>query len=225
MIPKSEIARIKMAQKDAGIDDKTYRRILSDTSGVSSCTALEPYQIPDVLKALKELGKERPGWKARQLKKFRQYAKFADMNPCESRIFLSKTLNMAIQEEDPTLTQKHFDLVMAELEAELELRISQGEVAKPAKIKLTYWRDRKPQGRESNSRETHKVWDVWFELQKYLDKEKQQVSYLLGILSHACNKTITAVSNMTTGETWLAIEALKGRLKQEKEKMKREVPF
>jgi len=225
MISKKEIARIKIAQKNAGVNDETYRIILSETSGVLSCKNLEPYQVPDVLQAIKNLGQKRPGWKARQLDKFRQYAKFAEMTPKESRIFLSNTLNIAVQEEDPNLTNKQFDLVMAELEAELELRITQGDVAKPAKIKLTYWRERKPISGESNTRETHKVWEVWFKLCPWMNEEKRKVSYLLGIATKCCHKQITDISQMSAREAWFVIEALKLKLKQEKETMAKEVPF
>lgn len=226
MIPRKDIQRIKIAQKDAGLDDTAYRQVLGREAGVNSCKDLEPYQVPGVLAAIKKHAIQRDGWKARQIDKFRQYAKFAGMSLTEGRIFLSKVLNVAIQEEDPSLNQQHFDLVMAELETELELRISQGQASPvPEYIKLTYWRNRKPRAGESNTRETHKVWEVWYELQKWLDEDHRNEAYLLGIASQCCRKRITDIGHMSARESWFVIEALKGRLHQEQERMAREVPF
>ena len=224
MIPRNEIARIKIAQKDAGLDDAAYRNVLISEAGVSSCKNLEAYQVPDVIKAIQEGGERRSGWKGRQLAKFRQYAKFAGMSASQSRMFLMQTINIS-HEESPILTQANFDVVMAELEAELELRITLGDVQQPAKIKLNYWRDRKPASGESNTREIHKLWGIWYTLLPFLRVEKQNTDYLLGIAGQSCHRKIVDVTHLSAREAFLVIEALKGRLHQEEEKLKRDVPF
>lgn len=224
MIPRNEIARIKITQKDAGLDDKTYRDILASSAGVRSCTALESYQVPDVIKAIKATSEQRKGWKGRQLSKFRQYAKFAKMNPKEYRIFLMETIHIP-HEESPLLKQDHFDIVMAELEAELEVRITLGDVANPAKININYWRDRKPKTGQSNTRETHKIWEAWNNLTSYLRPEKRNLNYLFGIAQKCCHRHISDIAHISAQEAFFVIEALKAKRSQLKQKLDKEVPF
>lgn len=55
-ITKKQIQLIKIAQKQLGIDDDTYREMLQNAYGVSSCTRLTIAQAKDLVTILKEKG-------------------------------------------------------------------------------------------------------------------------------------------------------------------------
>ena len=80
-----------------------------------------------------------------------------------------------------------------------------------------------------------KIWALWLGgddrqgLRSYLPKPERTVAYLLGFVRRASgNSNITEASDLSTltgREAYITIEALKFRLSQEQEKMRKEVPF
>jgi phage gp16-like protein len=56
-----QLSKIHIAKKDLGLDDDTYRALLSRVTGQSSAKDLSPLQVAKVLSEF-----ERLGWKAKQ---------------------------------------------------------------------------------------------------------------------------------------------------------------
>jgi Mu-like prophage protein gp16 len=56
-----QLSKIHIAKKDLGLDDDTYRALLSRITGQSSAKDLSPLQVAKVLQEF-----ERLGWKAKQ---------------------------------------------------------------------------------------------------------------------------------------------------------------
>ena len=55
-INKKQIQLIKIGQKKLGLDDSTYRKLLNENFGVSSCTALTSYQAGRLISLFVERG-------------------------------------------------------------------------------------------------------------------------------------------------------------------------
>ena len=224
MIERKHIAAIKVAQNDAGLDDGEYRKLLREIGGVSSCKDLHPGDVPDLLKAINARIERQPGWQSKQIRKFKQYCKFAGMSANESRVFLCENVGF-FHETSAGLSQGHFDRAMAAIEAELESRIAHGQVKEPAKINISYWRNRKPGRGKVNTRERHLIRELWGKLSGYLPGNKRTDFYLCGLAAKASNRGLSSLDDLSSSDSLKVIEALKYRLEAEKNKLAKEVPF
>jgi len=224
MIERKHIAAIKLAQKDACLDDESYRNILMRTAGVSSCKDLQPCDVDEVIQAIKSMAVRKEGWQSKQITKFRQYGKFAGMDLVDLRTFLYD--NAGIPNEESTfLKQEHFDKLMAALEAELEFRIAEKRVAMPRGIDISYWRNRRPGLGKINTRERHLINALRQDLAAYLPEGKKDEAYFRGIVEKAVRRRISSIENLSSVEALKVIECLKNKLEAEKKRLGDEVPF
>lgn len=72
-ILKVQIQKIKMAQKQLGIDDETYRDLLAEFYNAKSCTELSQKHADLFLENLKK-----HGWKEKPVNKKKKYSEFND---------------------------------------------------------------------------------------------------------------------------------------------------
>ena len=226
MIPRNQMAAIHIAKGKANLNDADYRAVLQRVAGVNSCKDLDcPQAVNAVLAELNKLTVERKGWKYSQLQKFKQYARLCRIGVNEARELLYKTVGM-MNEESPQLSQTDFDDFMAAIESKLEALVNSGRVSVPQYIKLEYWRNRHPNQGQVNTRESHKIYEIWSKLEKLLSQEKRNMNYLLGFVANTCRfKHIMPVENLSSRQALKVIDALKKRLAQEENKLKTEVPF
>jgi hypothetical protein len=156
------------------------------------------------------------GWTKQQKAIIHIYKAAARLPDMDYRALLKSVADVA-SASDATLTNWHFDQVMAKIEAVLDYRIFEGFVKAPdaGKIRnLTYWRDRLPKDGQATSRHIHELYDWWYKLQPYIQPEQRDVKYLKSIIANACRCGITG--NLTELRSWqagLAIEAVKDRLR------------
>jgi hypothetical protein len=224
MLKPNEIKSIHIAKSKAGLSDKQYREILDEVAGVTSskdsCLCARDYN-----EIMKRLTVSRPGWKPRQLGKFKQYAALCCMSKEESRAELYKTTGV-MNEESPELGNEEFELVMSELEAKLEELVKAGKTVKPDRLDLRYWRDRLPNGRLS-SRQDWELRSLWIKLSEFLPEEKRGYEYFFGLISRALNLklNITDLYQLKAAQAVRAIDALKNRLSQEENRLSKDVPF
>ena len=109
---------------------------------------------------------------------------------------------------------------MARIETVLADRVGEGLVPRPTSRKITnlrYWRGRRPDQGEINSRQRWKLLDpekgLWPKLCQCLPEEQRVDRYLCGIASHACGRPINQIWDLRATEADWVIEALKDRLK------------
>jgi hypothetical protein len=198
--------------------------LLQKIGGVYSCKDLCPEDVSEILKAIREAAPKGNGWKSRQIRKYRQYCKFAGMVNNEGLTFLCEITGI-FHEDSPYLKQGHFDKAMAAIEAELEKRITQGQVKAPEKVNIRYWRGRKPSRGKVNTRESHLIRDLWMRLSGYLPEDKRSESYLYSLAAKACHRVLNSLDDLSSLDSLKVIEALKNRLKSEENKLAKEVPF
>jgi phage gp16-like protein len=247
MLTNQQKASIHIAKNERGMSDSDYRALLKELTGAVSSTdpRLGDKDYQAIMKAVNgvnvafEVKKDkkggcnarRIGWKDSQLQKFRQYARFCRMDINEARTLLYQTTG-AMNEESPALKQIDFDDFMATIEARLEALVIAGATRVPDYISLQYWRQRYPKKGGVNSRESHKIYELWEQLSPYLNTEKQNLQYLFGFAAHTCNLSrAKAIEDLTAREALKVIDALKKRLIQEQSRhvdidvKKDEVPF
>lgn len=115
---------------------------------------------------------------------------------------------------DPDMTQSGFERVMAALEALLFLRVANGEVENPlggryAKIQSEdYWRKKLPRAGMINSRQRHRIDELWRELKESLPPEAATSDYLYGIVRRAAARDNAYPLNLTAAEAVFVIDAL-----------------
>jgi hypothetical protein len=242
MLSNKQKASIHIAKNERGISDPDYRALLKELTGAISSTdpRLGDKEYQDIMKALNNVPSEakeplkkadatpegdvRPGWKESQLKKFRQYVRLCKMDMGEARQLLYRSVG-AMNEESPDLKQVDFDDVMAAIETELETRVKAGTSSVPEYIHLQYWRQRHPNKGAVNTRESHKIFELWNELKAYLGEEKRTAQYLLGFAAHVCCFTHSkAIEDLSAREALKVIDALRKRIIQE-QKRAAKVPF
>ena len=234
MLTNQQKASIHIAKKERGMSDPDYRALLAELTGAKSSTdpRLGDKEYQAIMKALRGIQdneadvkpEHRQGWQLPQVKKFRQYVRLCKMDLTEARGLLYRAVG-AMNEESPHLKQIDFDDVMATIEAELEVRAQTGQASVPGHINLQYWRRRRPGKGAVNTRESHKIFEVWNELKGYLDADKQNDQYLLGFAAHTCRLSrAKAIKDLSAREALKVIDALKRRLEQERRKMA-DVPF
>lgn len=74
-----------------------------------------------------------------------------------------------------------------------------------------------------------KIWAIWYEIRGYLPEPERTVDYLLGFIRRASGniaiKTAEDIATLTKVQAYHTIEALKYRLAQEEQGVRKEVPF
>lgn len=226
MASVAQIRLIKRLQREVGLCDADYRDLLRREGGEESCKNLDNQGCDAVIKALKAARPHKPGWRDRQIFVWRKYVKACGMSERESRAFLAGVAENIMSEESPLLVQRHYDDAMAAIESELDFRVAEGTAEWPPKTDPQYWRNRHPSSGGENTREAHKIKELWDELTGYLPIEKQNEAYLLGICSQCCKRRIQDHdTEMREWEALAVIEALKDKLEHAKKKLESEVPF
>ena len=248
MLTNQQKASIHIAKKERGMSDPDYRALLTELTGAVSSTdpRLGDKEFQAIMKAINGIQDNeadgpapseangaisrgrRIGWQYKQLRKFRQYCKYCGMDETEAREIIFRNFGV-MHEEAPTLTNTDFDDIMVVLEELLEKRISSGSlpgfIRVDKSLDLQYWRRRRPGKGALNTRESHKIFEIWNELKGYLDADKQNDQYLLGFAAHTCRLSrAKAINDLSAREALKVIDALKKRLIQERRKME-EVPF
>lgn len=115
----------------------------------------------------------------------------------------------------PSLTQWHFDQVMARVEGLLDYRIAEGVVPPPppGRIRaLRYWRTRCPTGGAINSRQSAKITELWDLLLPHLPEDSRTDGYLAAIASKACGYRVASRWDLKAWQAGLLIDALRDRL-------------
>jgi len=115
----------------------------------------------------------------------------------------------------PSLTQWHFDQVMARIEGLLDYRVAEGIVPRPAEGKistLNYWRRRLPESGGQNARQIHKVRELWAELCPRLPEEQRTDEYLNAIAGRACGARVRSIWELKAWQAAALIDALRDRL-------------
>jgi len=118
---------------------------------------------------------------------------------------------------DKDFSQSGFDQVMAALETVLFERVDRGEVPDPLGHSRyiraeRYWRDRLDTHGRINSRQYHRIMQLWTQLGEWMPDNQRNTGYLAGIVCHATGKPDVGVTALTSGQAWCVIEALKDRL-------------
>jgi hypothetical protein len=215
------IKQIHAAKSEAHLDDAAYRRLLFRLTGETTSKALDNSQAKEVISEIKATAEHRDGWQVGQLKKFKQYQKYAGLNETAARGVLHEVTGV-LHECSPELTQPHFEHVMAALEKLLADGIESGNLTAPKDIDIHYWRGRLP-GNKATSRQLYEIDLTWDQLRGYLPGDKHTTTYLNGIIAQASRTKPGAALSVFTAK--LAIDALKQKLEYEKNKLAAEVPF
>ena len=118
---------------------------------------------------------------------------------------------------DPGLTQRDFDVVMAQLEARLWNAVDEGIVPVPAARRISqrqYWRNRlsRQESGGMNSRHAHRIQELWETLTPHLPGSERTDAYLCGIASRACGLRIEDRWTLKAWQAGLLIDALRDRL-------------
>jgi len=226
MLDRRQIATLHIEKAKAKLSEERYREILFEVAGVSSSKdeSLGDAEFRAIVKAIQGEAEKRAGWKDGQLSKFRQYARFCQLNETESRRELFKITGQ-MHEESEGLDQDHFELVMASLEEKLE-KLIEGGLATPDGIDILYWRTRQPNGKLT-SRQRHEIFTLWDELQPYLDQEKRRYAYLHGIVQSCLRlkKELSDIGELSRRQGVVIVDALKKRVAQAAAKVQEAVPF
>ena len=119
---------------------------------------------------------------------------------------------------DKMFSQAGFEEAMAALETILFDRVARGIVPDPIANghrhirKATHWRDRLPARGYINSRQVHRITDLWQTLLSYLPPDKQTDAYFGRIITRATGKSDLGVGALTSHQAGMVINALKDRL-------------
>lgn len=156
------------------------------------------------------------------------YRRAADLNDPDYRAILAEASGCR-SSMDHDWTQPAFDRTMALLETRLFARVYICEVDNPIGknryIKQEfYWRRRVACGGEINSRQVHKINELWTLLTPRLKPQERNTVYFAGLVTKATGRTDVGISRLSSSDAWHVIEALKDRLGYQLRE-KSEVPF
>jgi len=152
--------------------------------------------------------------RANQIGTVQMYRKAAQLPDAEYRALLFD-LTDCRSSTHRALTQWHFDQVMAHLEARLWYRVDEGFVPAPTHRRFRnrmYWRRRCPKQGEMNSRQRHRIFRYWDELQPHLPESQRCLDYLRAIAEKACGYRIADFWQLKSWQANLLITALQDRL-------------
>lgn len=173
------------------------------------------------------------------------YPALADIGEEERRNTMMRLANV-YSTKQKALTQQHFEIIMAEFEAVLWLKVEAGTVPDPRSCRKCgrrlqrldhgvgicragherrkvyaweehYWRDRLPQAGRANTRQIHKIKQLWELLTDFLDEDLRDDKYLAKLLSSDTSRVLSGSGQVdwkkvTAREAHNCIEALKDRL-------------
>ena len=149
------------------------------------------------------------------------YAAAADLpDPIYRRILAEAS--GCVSAADREFSQSGFDLAMAKLESVLFDRVHRGLVPNPiGRVRWIgredYWRQRLPASGYINTRQHHRIVDLWETLIGRLPLEQRTTSYFAGIVRHATGKTDLGVLALTSAQAGMVIDALADRLRHTEE--------
>jgi len=155
-------------------------------------------------------------WTRNQIIKLQIYRRAAGLADAEYREILHHVTG-ATSSTAPGLTNYHYDQTMARVETVLAYRVAEGFVPAPDPgktgiRKMDHWRKRLPEAGEMSVRQRWMVFNLWKQLSPELPAEHRSVDYLKSVAAKACCRQVTDILELTTGQAWLLIEALKDRL-------------
>ena len=223
MIARYDLVRIHIEKQNAGLTDRQYREILMTTAGVNSSKLLpNSSKVAEVVEAIKNAGAKREGWSRTQLQTWRKYAKLCNMDERNANTLVYKITGL-MSAEAPGLDQTDFDMSMAEIERILENNIKLGISTLPDGMDINYWRARNPRNGLANRRELRFILLLWDELCEIIGQEKHNANYLYAFIAKACRlKTEVTLDKLRSHHAHVVIEALKMRLDQEHERIKKQ---
>ena len=169
------------------------------------------------------------------------YPDYAELSDPDRRNVLAEKAGVA-SSADRQMTQAGFEKAMAAYEAILWHRVDEGIVADPRDCRRcasrmlrgrkkdycpacgehrkvyawsrTHWRDKLPDAGQANSRQLHKVRELWGLLTDFLPEQKCNERYLGAIAAKACGRAAPILlHNLSRHQAHLTIEALKDRLR------------
>ena len=133
---------------------------------------------------------------------------------------------------DRMFSQAGFDGAMSALETVLFDRVHAGVVPDPrGQVRYIssefYWRTRNPGVGRINSRQAHKINQLWNQLCEWIPADQHAVVYFAGIVHRATGKQDIGLSALSSSEADSVINALKDRLSYaiRKQPVMQEDPF
>lgn len=148
----------------------------------------------------------------RQKQIVHQYKRAAGLNDPTYRQYLREHASVDSC-ADRAITQSGFESLMAALETVLFQRVRAGDVERPANISNEfYWRSKLPRSGFINSRQAHKITELWARLKEYLPQGKTTMSYLNGIISIATGRENNGYMSLSNCEASCVVDALRDRL-------------
>lgn len=144
------------------------------------------------------------------------YAQAADLSDPTYRNYLAQAAGVA-SAADPAFTQDGFDVAMAALETVLFQRVDAGEVEDPRGRNRYirdefYWRNKLPRSGLINSRQAHRIKELWGRLCEWLPPEQRNLDYLGAIVRKSTGKRDPGWSALTSYQASHLIDALQDRL-------------
>jgi len=155
-------------------------------------------------------------WSRKQIIKVQIYRRAAGLAEGEYRHLL-KTHVGTFSSREKCLTQWHFDIFMPVMELKVDEQIHQATPAKPLPKQISnlhYWRSRCPKDGGMTTRQRHKIFAVWKQLEPLLpEKVQQSTAYMAQVAQQATGYRIGDFWGMKAWQANLLIEALKDRLR------------
>ena len=111
--------------------------------------------------------------------------------------------------------QRDFEKVMAALETLLWQRVDLGEVRHPRSRYIRdeyHWRGKVTRPGLVNSRQLHKIDQLWNQLREWLPTDQLTTDYLLRIIHKATGRAVVGTGHLTAREAGHLIDALQDRL-------------
>lgn len=151
-----------------------------------------------------------------QKKRIHIYKAAAALSDSDYRSILVGSASVA-SAADPDMNQSGFERAMAAIETRLFQRVHAGEVPDPIGnsrwiFEEFYWRKKLPGRGVINSRQGHKIDELWNRLKEYLPEEKRTIAYLGGILYQSTGRRDVGYYALKNHEAAFLIDALKDRL-------------
>lgn len=144
------------------------------------------------------------------------YAAAASLTDHQYRHILRRCAGVPSAADDQ-LTQAGFERAMAALETTLFDRVDRREVSDPIGrnrwIGLRfYWRNRLPGDGRINSRQIHRIEELWETLLPHLLPECRSLNYMAAIIAKSTGKRDVGLTALTSAEAGFVIDALQDRL-------------
>jgi hypothetical protein len=144
------------------------------------------------------------------------YRRTAELADPEYHAILAETSRTS-SSRSPDWTQLAYDRAMAALETRLFTRVHIGEIPNPIGRNRWirdeyYWRRKLPREGEINTRQIHRINELWRLLLPQLPAPERNPVYFAGLVAKATGRNDVGLSRLTASDGWHVIEALKDRL-------------